>query len=55
MSPGSLVEQRIRLKNLGFIVYEGTDLTRARLMLEDAGIHWADLQPVGNDGAAAAG
>jgi hypothetical protein len=48
-------EQRIRLKNLGFVTYDGTDMTRARLMLEEAGIDWADLEFVEDGGAAAAG
>ncbi|GAA3390504.1 hypothetical protein [Cryptosporangium minutisporangium] len=55
VAPDSLPEQRVRVKNLGFVAYDGTDLTRARLMLEDAGIDWADLEYVEDGGAAAAG
>ena len=55
VAPDSPPEQRVRVKNLGFVAYDGTDLTRARLMLEDAGIDWADLEYVEDGGAAAAG
>ena len=54
-TPDAPAEQRVRVKNLGFVVYDGTDLTRAQLLLADAGIEWADLRPADDGGTAAAG
>lgn len=53
-TPDAAVEQRVRLKHLGFVVYDGTDLVRARLLLEDGGVDWADLEPIDGGGETAA-
>jgi len=44
---------RYKVRDHGFLHYEGTDLVRVRLILEEAGVAWGDLRPAEEPEAAA--
>ncbi len=54
-TPDGRTEQRVQVKDRGFVVYDGADLTRAQREAEAAGLPWADLEVADENGAAAAG
>lgn len=53
--PGGPVQQRVQVKNRGFVVSDGTDLARAQLEVESAGLPGADLEVIDDAGGEAAG
>jgi hypothetical protein len=48
-------EQRVKVKDRGYVVYDGTDLAAAQREAAAFGLPWADLELVDEGGAAAAG
>ena len=54
-TPEGPVEQLVQVKDRGFVVYRGNDLTRARFEAELGGLWWGELEIIDDSGAAAAG
>ncbi|MFG1926834.1 hypothetical protein [Cryptosporangium sp. NPDC048952] len=48
------MQQHVRVKDRGYVVYTGPDLARAQSEAESAGLPWADLEVIDEHGGAAA-